>query len=238
MLLLDEPTNDLDVDTLRALEDGLEAFAGCAVVISHDRWFLDRIATHILAFEGDIAGALVRGQLHRVRGAPPQGARRRRRPAAPHQVQAARPQIASGRVRVSGHPASELGARATARRRGVGHEPVAGSRRHVRMERLRHAVHASTTGGAASGGTAGDPRGACEVGIGRRRRVAAVATCPGRPLGVEAPAICVARGRRRSLRRRTSGEARGDLLGLLGRPSSGVRTSSGRAGPRRGRRCR
>jgi sulfate-transporting ATPase len=53
VLLLDEPTNDLDVDTLRALEDALEAFPGCAVVISHDRWFLDRIATHILAFEGD-----------------------------------------------------------------------------------------------------------------------------------------------------------------------------------------
>ncbi|HJX88446.1 MAG TPA: energy-dependent translational throttle protein EttA, partial [Gemmatimonadales bacterium] len=53
LLLLDEPTNDLDVDTLRALEDGLLGFAGCAVVISHDRWFLDRIATHILAFEGD-----------------------------------------------------------------------------------------------------------------------------------------------------------------------------------------
>jgi sulfate-transporting ATPase len=52
VLLLDEPTNDLDVDTLRALEDGLESFAGCAVVISHDRWFLDRIATHVLAFEG------------------------------------------------------------------------------------------------------------------------------------------------------------------------------------------
>jgi sulfate-transporting ATPase len=53
VLLLDEPTNDLDVDTLRALEDGLDAFAGCAVVISHDRWFLDRVATHVLAFEGD-----------------------------------------------------------------------------------------------------------------------------------------------------------------------------------------
>ncbi len=53
VLLLDEPTNDLDVNTLRALEEGLENFAGCAVVISHDRWFLDRIATHILAFEGD-----------------------------------------------------------------------------------------------------------------------------------------------------------------------------------------
>ena len=53
VLLLDEPTNDIDVNTLRALEEGLEAFAGCAVVISHDRWFLDRICTHILAFEGD-----------------------------------------------------------------------------------------------------------------------------------------------------------------------------------------
>src|SRR5712671_2799750 len=53
LLLLDEPTNDLDVDTLRALEEALEHFAGCAVIISHDRWFLDRIATHILAFEGD-----------------------------------------------------------------------------------------------------------------------------------------------------------------------------------------
>ncbi|MGI9438154.1 MAG: ATP-binding cassette domain-containing protein, partial [Parvibaculales bacterium] len=53
LLLLDEPTNDLDVETLRALEEGLEDFAGCAVIISHDRWFLDRIATHILAFEGD-----------------------------------------------------------------------------------------------------------------------------------------------------------------------------------------
>jgi len=53
ILLLDEPTNDLDVNTLRALEEALESFAGCAVVVSHDRWFLDRIATHILAFEED-----------------------------------------------------------------------------------------------------------------------------------------------------------------------------------------
>jgi len=53
VILLDEPTNDLDVDTLRALEDALVQFAGCAVVISHDRWFLDRIATHMLAFEGN-----------------------------------------------------------------------------------------------------------------------------------------------------------------------------------------
>jgi energy-dependent translational throttle protein EttA len=53
LLLLDEPTNDLDVDTLRALEAALEDFAGCAMIISHDRWFLDRVATHMLAFEGD-----------------------------------------------------------------------------------------------------------------------------------------------------------------------------------------
>jgi sulfate-transporting ATPase len=53
LLLLDEPTNDLDTDTLRALEEALLNYAGCAVVISHDRWFLDRIATHVLAFEGD-----------------------------------------------------------------------------------------------------------------------------------------------------------------------------------------
>lgn len=53
VLLLDEPTNDIDVNTLRALEEGLEEFAGCAVVVSHDRWFLDRICTHILAFDGE-----------------------------------------------------------------------------------------------------------------------------------------------------------------------------------------
>ena len=53
VLLLDEPTNDIDVNTMRALEDGLDNFAGSALVVSHDRWFLDRIVTHILAFEGD-----------------------------------------------------------------------------------------------------------------------------------------------------------------------------------------
>ena len=63
MLLLDEPTNDLDVDTLRALEEALLDFAGCAVVISHDRWFLDRVATHILAFEGDSQVDVVRGHV-------------------------------------------------------------------------------------------------------------------------------------------------------------------------------
>ena len=53
MILLDEPTNDLDVNSIRALEEALEHFAGCALVVSHDRWFLDRVASHILAFEGD-----------------------------------------------------------------------------------------------------------------------------------------------------------------------------------------
>jgi ATP-binding cassette ChvD family protein len=61
VLLLDEPTNDIDVNTLRALEEGLESFAGCAVIISHDRWFLDRVATHILAFEGDSQVAFFEG---------------------------------------------------------------------------------------------------------------------------------------------------------------------------------
>ncbi len=63
VLLLDEPTNDLDVNTLRALENALQEFVGCAVVISHDRWFLDRIATHILAFEGNSEVVLVRRKL-------------------------------------------------------------------------------------------------------------------------------------------------------------------------------
>ena len=53
VILLDEPTNDLDVNTMRALEDAIDRYAGCLLVISHDRWFLDRVATHILAFEGD-----------------------------------------------------------------------------------------------------------------------------------------------------------------------------------------
>ena len=64
VLLLDEPTNDLDVDTLRALEDALLDFAGCIMVISHDRWFLDRISTHILAFEGDSQLVWFEGNYH------------------------------------------------------------------------------------------------------------------------------------------------------------------------------
>ena len=76
LILLDEPTNDLDVDTLRALEEALVGWSGSALITSHDRWFLDRIATHILAFEGDSAVPLVRGQLRRVRGAPAPHARR------------------------------------------------------------------------------------------------------------------------------------------------------------------
>jgi ATPase subunit of ABC transporter with duplicated ATPase domains len=61
VMLLDEPTNDIDVNTLRALEEGIESFAGCAVVISHDRWFLDRICTHILAFEGNSSACFFEG---------------------------------------------------------------------------------------------------------------------------------------------------------------------------------
>ena len=76
LLLLDEPTNDLDVDTLRALEDAMLDFAGCAVIISHDRWFLDRVATHMLAFEGDSEAVWFEGNyqayvddLHKRKGA-------------------------------------------------------------------------------------------------------------------------------------------------------------------------
>lgn len=79
VLLLDEPTNDIDVNTLRALEEGLESFAGCAVVISHDRWFLDRICTHILAFEGNGEVFFFEGGYSRLRNqqGPPVGSRRR-----------------------------------------------------------------------------------------------------------------------------------------------------------------
>ena len=89
LLLLDEPTNDLDVDTLRALEDALLDFAGCAVVISHDRWFLDRIATHILAFEGNCEVVWHEGNYQSYIEDLQQAEGRRRRPAAPRGVQEA-----------------------------------------------------------------------------------------------------------------------------------------------------
>ena len=88
LLLLDEPTNDLDVDTLRALEEALLGFPGCAVIISHDRWFLDRIATHVLAFEGDSRVGWFEGNFEAYEEHPPRAARRRRRPAAPDLLQA------------------------------------------------------------------------------------------------------------------------------------------------------
>ena len=79
LLLLDEPTNDLDVETLSSLENALLDFPGCAVVVSHDRWFLDRVATHILAYEGESQVVLVRGQLRVLREEQGRAARRRRR---------------------------------------------------------------------------------------------------------------------------------------------------------------
>ena len=86
VLLLDEPTNDLDVNTLRALEEALENFAGCAVVISHDRWFLDRIATHILAFEGDSKVVWFEGNYSEYEADRKDASRRRGRTAASDQV--------------------------------------------------------------------------------------------------------------------------------------------------------
>ena len=83
VLLLDEPSNDLDVETLRALEDALLEFAGSVLVISHDRWFLDRIATHILAVEGDSQGRVLRGQLPGIRGRQEEAPGRGRRAPAP-----------------------------------------------------------------------------------------------------------------------------------------------------------
>ncbi len=89
VLLLDEPSNDLDVETLRALEDALLEFAGSVLVISHDRWFLDRIATHILAFEGDSQVDVLRRQLSGIRSRQEAAPRRRRRAAASSALQAA-----------------------------------------------------------------------------------------------------------------------------------------------------
>ena len=86
LLLLDEPTNDLDVETLRALEEALLDFPGCAVVISHDRWFLDRIATHILAFEGDSQVVWFEGNYQAYEAGQEASPRRGRGAAAPDQV--------------------------------------------------------------------------------------------------------------------------------------------------------
>ena len=83
LLLLDEPTNDLDVETLSSLENALLEFPGCAVITSHDRWFLDRIATHILAWEGGAQLVLVRGQLRGLREEQDRAARCRGGPPAP-----------------------------------------------------------------------------------------------------------------------------------------------------------
>jgi len=90
VLLLDEPSNDLDVETLRALEDALLEFAGCVLVISHDRWFLDRIATHILAFEGDSQVCSSR-QLSGIRSRQEEAPGRRRRQAKAHPLQTHHP---------------------------------------------------------------------------------------------------------------------------------------------------
>ena len=97
VLLLDEPTNDLDIETLRALEEALLAFPGCAVVISHDRWFLDRIATHILAFEGESQVVFFEGNYQEYAADYARRTRRGRHPAASHQVQEADPMTAAAR---------------------------------------------------------------------------------------------------------------------------------------------
>ena len=96
VLLLDEPTNDLDVNTMRALEEALENYAGCAVVISHDRWFLDRIATHILAFEGDSQAVWFEGNWSEYEEDRRKRLGARGRPTAPHQIPPADPSLKNG----------------------------------------------------------------------------------------------------------------------------------------------
>jgi energy-coupling factor transporter ATP-binding protein EcfA2 len=128
LLLLDEPTNDLDVDTLRALEDALLEFAGCAVVISHDRWFLDRIATHMLAFEGDSEVVWFEGNYQDYEGRSAAPPRRGCRPAAPHQVPQADPVTTMTTPEIERRPGGALEGddRRAAARRGRG---VLGRRR-------------------------------------------------------------------------------------------------------------
>ena len=108
LLLLDEPTNDLDTETLGALEAALEDFPGCAVVISHDRFFLDRLATHILAFEGDSHVEWFEGNFEVLRGGQEAPPRRRRGRAAPHQVQALRAGVVGGGRRRRRHSAAQI----------------------------------------------------------------------------------------------------------------------------------
>ena len=105
VLLLDEPTNDLDTETLSSLENALLEFPGCAVITSHDRWFLDRIATHILAWEGGSELVLVRGQLRRLREEQDRAAGRRGRPPAPRDAPQADPLTLRSTIRpMPGHP--------------------------------------------------------------------------------------------------------------------------------------
>ena len=156
VLLLDEPTNDLDVDTLRALEDALDAFPGCAVVISHDRWFLDRIATHVLAFEGDSEVRWFEGNFsdYEAFRRKELGAEAER--PAPHQVQAAGADLSRpagrgsvGRDDATGRAAAGAGVGAR-RRRHRRDDRVVDRRldrgraglRPVLRGRLRRAVHA------------------------------------------------------------------------------------------------
>ena len=130
VLLLDEPTNDLDVDTLRALEEALLEFPGCAVVISHDRWFLDRIATHVLAFEGDSQVTWFEGNFSDYEKDRHQAPRRRRRPAAPPEVQAADALSTPERCST---PASCLVSRRGPGRRAADHAVVRDRERRARM---------------------------------------------------------------------------------------------------------
>ena len=227
VLLLDEPTNDLDVDTLRALEDALEAFAGCAVVISHDRWFLDRIATHILAFEGDRQVRWFEGNFTEYEALPPA------RSSAPTPTS----RTASSTSRSSANSLADV---------SISADPVGLPRglradRHPRHDRVvdqrphRHRGHvrARRPCGAGAGAARGD----------RGRRPGASRPTAGAPVtrrrhravrhrrdGVRArgrhPAISVSAGGRRDRRRATS-SARPSRLGRS-RNSSDPASNAGR----------
>ena len=144
MLLLDEPTNDLDVDTLRALEEALLDFAGCAVVISHDRWFLDRVATHILALRGRLAGDVVRG---RATPSTPSGSRRRAAPRRSSRTgsSTSRSRARDGRRRAGRRSAAACAARRSGRRRRAHRRRVRADPRELRINARGRALR----GGAA-----------------------------------------------------------------------------------------